>query len=97
MIIDQLDKKVRTRAKDISAWLAAHSKRVLIPLYTSVDLRFSEYKIAPVDTNVFPSGFNNLTEEFQFNSGRLFKDSIKSNYPNAKRILIVPELSTRNP
>ena len=30
------------------------------PFYCSVDLRNAGYKLAPVDTNLFPAGFNNL-------------------------------------
>lgn len=97
MILDLLSNKISSKSKKISEWLSTHSDRILIPLYTSVDLRFSDHKIAPVDANVFPAGFNNLTEKFQDNSGKLFKESISSDYPNAKKILIVPELNTRNP
>ncbi len=97
MILTHLNEKVSAKSEEISKWLKSHSDRVLIPLYTSVDLRYSDHKIAPVDTNVFPAGFNNLTEEFQDNSGKLFKESINNNYPSAEKILIVPELNTRNP
>ena len=31
------------------------------PFYTSVDLRNAGFKLAPVDTNLFPGAFNNLT------------------------------------
>ncbi len=34
------------------------------PFYCSVDLRNSVFKLAPVDTNLFPGGFNNLSPEF---------------------------------
>ncbi|MGT2492998.1 glutamate--cysteine ligase [Cupriavidus basilensis] len=30
------------------------------PFYCSVDLRNAGFKLAPVDTNLFPGGFNNL-------------------------------------
>ena len=33
------------------------------PFYSSVDLRNAGFKLAPVDTNLFPGGFNNLKPE----------------------------------
>jgi len=32
-------------------------------VYCSVDLRNAGFKLAPVDTNLFPGGFNNLSPE----------------------------------
>ena len=34
------------------------------PFYSSCDLRNSGFKLAPVDTNLFPGGFNNLNPAF---------------------------------
>ena len=33
------------------------------PLYTSIDMRISDFKIAPVDCNIFPSGFGLLKND----------------------------------
>jgi glutamate--cysteine ligase len=33
-------------------------------LFGSVDLRNAGFKLAPVDTNLFPGGFNNLNPAF---------------------------------
>ncbi|RXM06277.1 hypothetical protein EO238_29295, partial [Citrobacter sp. AAK_AS5] len=33
------------------------------PFYSSVDIRNAGFKLAPVDTNLFPGGWNNLTDE----------------------------------
>lgn len=96
MILDLLNKKTSEKSDEIQKWLTQHSQKVLIPLYTSVDLRYSEHKICPVDTNVFPAGFNNLTEKFQGNTGKLFKEAITQKFPSSKKIMIVPELNTRN-
>ena len=46
----------------IHTWLAGYEQREELPLYTSVDIRDAQCKRAVVDTNLFPSGFNNLCE-----------------------------------
>ena len=56
----------------------------------------SDKKVVPVDTNIFPAGFNNLTEYFWTNTGILFKSLLNNKYPNARKILIIPELHTKN-
>ena len=45
---------------DIEHWLRKQWQEHATPFYASVDLRNSGFKLAPVDTNLFPGGFNNL-------------------------------------
>jgi glutamate--cysteine ligase len=66
------------------------------PIYSSVDLRNSGYKIAVVDTNLFPAGFNNLCETFSEKGAGMFRDYFKKWRPSVKKILIFPEEHTRN-
>ena len=64
--------------------------------YNSVDIRHAGFKIAPIDTNCFPAGFNNLSA----NSKELAKDVadkfLTKHFPDAKKIIIIPEGHTRN-
>ena len=48
----------------IEHWLRSQWQVHETPFYCSVDLRNSGFKLAPVDTNLFPGGFNNLNPEF---------------------------------
>ena len=96
MLIEQLEKNIAGRRGEISRWMESHCEKVMVPLYSSVDLRFSEHKIAPIDTNVFPAGFNNLSAGFRKNAGKLFRKYLFSRYPSAGKILLVPELNTKN-
>lgn len=96
MLIEQLEKNIAARRGEISRWIESHCEKVMVPLYSSVDLRFSEHKIAPIDTNVFPAGFNNLSAGFRKNAGKLFREYLFSRYPSAGKILLVPELNTKN-
>lgn len=95
--LDEINEKIAERSAEIQGWIEQHSNKVLVPLYTSVDLRVSRYKIAPVDTNVFPAGFNNLSEYCRARTANLFKQHFSTKYPKVTKILIVPELNTRNP
>lgn len=95
--IDEINKKIDERSAELQRWIEHHSSKVLVPLYTSVDVRLSTNKIAPVDTNVFPAGFNNLSDYCRIRTANLFKQYFSIKYPKATRILVVPELNTRNP
>lgn len=95
-IIDSLSSKIADKSGLIDKWFERHHENILIPLYSSVDIRVSQNKIVPVDTNIFPAGFNNISEKFRVNTGELFKKTLDAKYPGAKKILIVPELHTKN-
>ena len=51
-------------AQDIEHWLRGQWQEHTPPFYGSVDLRNSGFKLAPVDMNLFPGGFNNLNSAF---------------------------------
>ena len=96
MLIEDLEKRISQKRGEIGLWVESHLERIMVPFYSSVDLRFSEYKIAPIDTNVFPAGFNNLSRGFRERAGKLFGRALSSRYPSARKILLVPELNTKN-
>src|SRR3569832_253635 len=45
------------RQAAIEAWLRRQWLETPAPFYCSVDLRNAGFKLAPVDTNLFPAGF----------------------------------------
>ena len=64
--------------------------------YNSIDLRHSGFKIAPIDTNCFSAGFNNLGESSQILAREAINNFLKNNFPDAKNILLIPENHTKN-
>jgi glutamate--cysteine ligase len=66
------------------------------PFYTSVDIRNAGFKLAPVDTNLFPGGFNNLTAEMLPLAVQAAMAAIEKICPEAKNLLLIPEKHTRN-
>ncbi len=65
--------------------------------YSSIDIRHSNHKIIPVDMNLFPGGFNNLSKEFlslASSASAEYFDNI--GLSKGSTILIFPENHTRN-
>lgn len=91
-----LEKQLLSKANDIEAWFQEQWKLSPAPVYGSVDLRNSGFKIAPVDMNLFPAGFNNLNGEFLPLSIEGAKLAITQAVSQAKNILLVTESHTRN-
>lgn len=81
--------------KDIDIWLESKLNGAL-PLFTSIDMRNAGFKIAHVDANLFPAGFNNLGENGLSALEEELSTVFANNYPNIKRVLIYPENFTRN-
>ena len=94
--LQDLNSKIAKNKDKLDLWIKDQISKVFIPLYTSVDLRISDHKIVPVDTNVFPAGFNNLSDIFRNRASSLFKEYFNREYPKMNSILIIPELHTRN-
>jgi glutamate--cysteine ligase len=86
-----LDKQATIEAWFRSAWRETHA-----PFYASVDLRNAGYKIAPVDTNLFPAGFNNLNPVFEPLCIQAIQLAVEHLEKPVDKILIVPENHTRN-
>jgi len=61
-----------------------------------VDLRNSGFKLAPVDTNLYPGGFNNLGPAFMPLAVQAASAAVAKICPEAKNLLLIPENHTRN-
>ncbi|ABD45326.1 glutamate--cysteine ligase [Ehrlichia chaffeensis str. Heartland] len=95
VIIDTLNDILTKYKLDIENWFFNKFTKYNPVLNISVDLRVSDYKIAPVDTNIFPAGYNNFTEQSQIYASRLLREYVV-NYANCSKILIIAENHTRN-
>ncbi len=80
----------------IESWFADKWQAVTPILTSSVDLRNAGFKIAAVDTNVYPAGFNNLHEDFYPLGAKALFDTLSKKYPHCHNILLLPESHTRN-
>ncbi|MBN8543963.1 MAG: glutamate--cysteine ligase [Alphaproteobacteria bacterium] len=93
-IVPTIEALLRTRGEDIRAWFAKVRTRVNAPFYSSVDVRHAGYKLAPVDTNIFPAGFNHLSQAARARAKERIQARISAQ--EIKNILIIPENHTRN-
>ena len=91
-----LENRINTAKPQIEHWLRCKWLEYKIPFYCSVDLRNSGFKLAPVDTNLFPGGFNNLNPEFIPLCVQAVMMAIERVCPDANSILLIPENHTRN-
>src|SRR5487761_2461816 len=80
----------------IEQWLRTQWLDHTPPFYASVDLRNSGFKLAPVDTNLFPGGFNNLNPAFLPLCVQATQSAIEKICPEARGVLLIPENHTRN-
>ncbi len=90
------EKQLLSQQKKIEDWFAAQWQLSPAPIYGSVDLRNAGFKLAPIDMNLFPAGFNNLNPDFFAWYVEAAQKTIQQILPNVKRILLVPEDHTRN-
>jgi glutamate--cysteine ligase len=91
-----LEKKILAATPAIERWFRLEWQEHTPPFYCSVDLRNAGFKLAPVDTNLFPGGFNNLSPEMLPLSVQAAMAAIEKYCPDARNLLMIPESHTRN-
>ena len=94
--LQQIETLLLTEQNRIETWLRAEWRKTPAPLYTSVDLRNAGFKLAPVDTNLFPAGFNNLNPAFLPLCVQAMQAKIEQVCETASNILLIPEDHSRN-
>ena len=95
--INELEQRIIDSTPAIERWFRLEWMEHTPPFYASIDLRNSGFKLAPVDTNLFPSGWNNLTEPMLPLAVQATMASIEKICPEARNLLIIPENHNRSP
>ena len=94
--IGALERRFLDAAPQIEHWLTQQWRSHAPPIHASVDVRHAGFKVAPVDTNLYPGGWNNLTAAMLPLAAQAARDAIERLRPGARRLLLVPENHTRN-
>ena len=94
--INELEQRVLESMPAIERWFRLEWMEHTPPFYTSVDIRNAGFKLAPVDTNLYPGGWNNLTPEMLPLAVQSAMAAIEKICPEAKNLLVIPENHTRN-
>jgi glutamate--cysteine ligase len=94
--INELEQRVLDSTPAIERWFRLEWMEHTPPFYGAVDIRNAGFKLAPVDTNLFPGGWNNLTPEMLPLAVQAAMAAIEKICPEARNLLVVPEGHTRN-
>jgi len=91
-----LEQQILTASADIEYWFRSQWASHVPPFYASVDLRNAGFKLSVVDTNLFPGGFNNLSEDAMPLAVQAMSAAVERRCPDVRRFLLIPENHTRN-
>ena len=94
--INELEQRILESMPTIERWFRLEWMEHTPPFYCSVDLRNASFKLAPVDTNLFPGGWNNLTPQMLPLAVQAAMAAIEKICPEARNLLVIPENHTRN-
>ncbi len=94
--INELEQRILESMPAIERWFRLEWMEHTPPFYTSVDLRNAGFKLAPVGTDLFPSGFNHLTPEMLPLAVQAAMAAIEKICPEAKNLLLIPDSRTQN-
>jgi glutamate--cysteine ligase len=94
--INELEARMLESMPAIERWFRLEWMEHTPPFYSSVDVRNAGFKLAPVDTNLYPGGWNNLTPEMLPLAVQAAMAAIEKICPEAKNLLLIPEKHTRN-
>lgn len=94
--LQAFERQILSNQTKIEAWFRSKWKEHKPPFYGSVDIRNAGYKMASIDMNLFPGGFNNLNPNFIQLASHAALDAVERACTQAKSVLIVPENHTRN-
>ncbi len=94
--INELEQRILDATPAIERWFRLEWMEHTPPFYSSVDIRNAGFKLAPVDTNLFPGGWNNLTSAMLPLAVQAAMAAIEKICPEARNLLLIPENHSRN-
>ena len=94
--INELEQRVLDSMPAIERWFRLEWMEHTPPFYCSVDVRNAGFKLVPVDTNLYPGGWNNLTPEMLPLAVQAAMAAIEKICPEARNLLVIPENQSRN-
>ncbi len=94
--INELEQRVLDSMPAIERWFRLEWMEHTPPFYSSVDIRNAGFKLAPVDTNLFPAAWNNLTAPMLPLAVQATMAAIEKICPEARNLLLIPENHANN-
>ena len=93
--INELEARILESMPATERWFRLEWMEHTPTFYASVDLRNAGFKLAPVDTNLFPGGFNHLTAQMLPQAVQAAMAAIEKICPEARNVLLIPETGAR--
>ena len=94
--INELEQRILDSMPAIERWFRLEWMEHTPPFYSSVDVRNAGFKLAPVDTDLYPAGWNNLTQPMLPLAVQAAMAAIEKICPEARNLLIIPDNHTHN-
>lgn len=98
-----LAERINLNRRKIWEWHLKQSQTAPPPFYSSVDLRDSGHKVVPVDSNLYPAGFNNICAIDIQNASAILRAHVEAyslkfmaQGRRLERIMVLPESHTQN-
>ncbi len=92
--INEFEQRVLDAMPAIERWFRLEWMEHTPPFYSSVDIRNAGFKLAPVDTNLFPTGWQNLAPAMVPLAVQAAMAAIEKICPEARNLLLIPENET---
>ena len=89
--LNELEQRVLESMPAIERWFRLEWMEHTPPFYTSVDVRNAGFKLAALETSLFPRGWNHLSEEMLPLAVQAAMAAIEKICPEARNLLLVPE------
>ena len=94
--INELEQRVLDSMPAIERWFRLEWMEHTPPFYSAVDIRNAGFKLAPVDTNLFPDGWHNLTPVMLPLAVQAAMAAIEKICPEARNLLLIPNNNARS-
>jgi glutamate--cysteine ligase len=94
--INELEQRILDSMPAIERWFRLEWMEHTPPFYSSVDVRNAGFKLAPVDTNLYPAGWNYLTNAMLPLAVQAAMVAIEKICPEAKNLLLIPDYHSNN-
>ncbi len=94
--INELEQRIIDSMPATERWFRLEWMEHTPPFYSSVDIRNAGFKLAPVDTNLYPDSWNNLTPQMLPLAVQAAMAAIEKICPEARNLLLIPENRCNN-
>ncbi|MDR0479880.1 MAG: glutamate--cysteine ligase [Burkholderiaceae bacterium] len=92
--LNELEQRILDATPVIERWFRLEWMEHTPPIYTAVNIRNAGFKVAPVDTNLYPTGWHNLADDVLPLAVQAAQAAIEKICPEARNLMIVPENGT---